>query len=56
MPEEAPVKEEQLSTVDFLEAFTTGGDLKETEGSNLLRTSLKTYVQRITTSISQQLN
>ncbi|KAK6855681.1 hypothetical protein PG995_007832 [Apiospora arundinis] len=35
------VKEEQLSTVDFLEAFTTGGDLEETEGSHFLRTPLK---------------
>ncbi|KAK7960376.1 hypothetical protein PG988_011590 [Apiospora saccharicola] len=48
-PEEAPVKEVQLSSKDFLEAFTTGGDLKETEGSNLLITSLKTHQKQALT-------
>ncbi|KAK7908999.1 hypothetical protein PG985_014877 [Apiospora marii] len=49
MPEKAPVKEELLSAVDFLEAFTTGGDLKETEGSILLRTPLKTHQKQALT-------
>ncbi|KAK8109244.1 hypothetical protein PG984_015045, partial [Apiospora sp. TS-2023a] len=48
-PEEAPVKEVQLSSKDFLETFTTGGDLKETEGSNLLITSLKTHQKQALT-------
>ncbi|KAK8057087.1 hypothetical protein PG996_011024 [Apiospora saccharicola] len=49
IPECSPAKEEQLSTVDFLEAFTTGGDLEETEGSHFLKTSLKIHQKQALT-------
>ena len=48
------MKDEQLSTVDFLGAFRYGDDLQQTEGSYLLRTPLNMLVLTPKTIISHQ--